>query len=260
MSVDTPILNTGGAATPDVELDQEHHHQGLHARRDRGLARGAGAGRFLGALVRALPAADADPGEGRARGEGRGQAGQAQYRRPSADPGADGRPVDPSRIRLPGRPSGRRLHGSAARSRASTAFIAQAGRRRGRQTRRPTSRRPRRRLPPATSTPPRSCSARCCSRTRENAQAIAGLAKCYIKTGDLARAEQTLALVPPAKAESRAGGERARRPRACAQGCRDRRCRDAQGQARRGIRKTPQTRFDLALALNAKGDRQRRAR
>src|SRR6478736_516883 len=37
---------------------------------------------------------------------------------------------------------------------------------------------------------------------RENAQALAGLAKCYIKTGDLARAEQTLALVPPAKAEA----------------------------------------------------------
>ncbi len=37
---------------------------------------------------------------------------------------------------------------------------------------------------------------------RENAQSLAGLAKCYIKTGDLARAEQTLALVPPAKAES----------------------------------------------------------
>jgi putative thioredoxin len=34
----------------------------------------------------------------------------------------------------------------------------------------------------------------------ENADAAAGLAKCYIKTGDLARAEQTLALVPPAKA------------------------------------------------------------
>src|SRR5215475_13837590 len=37
---------------------------------------------------------------------------------------------------------------------------------------------------------------------RENAQALAGLAKCYIKTGDLTRAEQTLALVPPAKADS----------------------------------------------------------
>src|SRR6476469_8091068 len=36
----------------------------------------------------------------------------------------------------------------------------------------------------------------------ENVQAIAGLAKCYIKTDDLARAEQTLALVPPARAEA----------------------------------------------------------
>ena len=36
----------------------------------------------------------------------------------------------------------------------------------------------------------------------ENARAAAGLAKCYIKTGDLVRAEQTLALVPPAKADS----------------------------------------------------------
>ena len=33
-------------------------------------------------------------------------------------------------------------------------------------------------------------------------QSLAGLAKCYIKTGDLARAEQTLALVPSAKAEA----------------------------------------------------------
>src|SRR5262245_2466309 len=32
----------------------------------------------------------------------------------------------------------------------------------------------------------------------ENARAAAGLAKCYIKTGNLTRAEQTLALVPPA--------------------------------------------------------------
>src|SRR3989337_3046791 len=37
---------------------------------------------------------------------------------------------------------------------------------------------------------------------RENAQRLAGLAQCYIKTGDLARAEQTLALVQPAKADS----------------------------------------------------------
>jgi putative thioredoxin len=88
----------------------------------------------------------------------------------------------------------------------------------------------------------------------ENAQAIAGLAKCYIKTGDLARAEQTLALVPPARAEAA--------PMASA--------RAALELGRKAVvtgdvetlraklaaePKEPQTRFDLALALNAKGDR-----
>jgi putative thioredoxin len=89
---------------------------------------------------------------------------------------------------------------------------------------------------------------------RENAQALAGLAKCYIKTGDLARAEQTLALVPPAKAESA--------PVASARAALDL-ARKAPGpgeidQLRSKLAADPtdaQTRFDLALALNAKGDR-----
>jgi putative thioredoxin len=89
---------------------------------------------------------------------------------------------------------------------------------------------------------------------RENAQALAGLAKCYIKTGDLARAEQTLALVPPAKAESV--------PVASARAALDL-ARKAPGpgeidQLRGKLAADPtdaQTRFDLALALNAKGDR-----
>lgn len=34
---------------------------------------------------------------------------------------------------------------------------------------------------------------------RANAQALAGLARCYLKSGDVERAEQTLALVPPEK-------------------------------------------------------------
>jgi putative thioredoxin len=89
---------------------------------------------------------------------------------------------------------------------------------------------------------------------RENAQALAGLAKCYIKTGDLARAEQTLALVPPAKADSapvasaRAALELARK--APSPGDID--------QLRAKLATEPtdaQARFDLALALNAKGDR-----
>jgi putative thioredoxin len=89
---------------------------------------------------------------------------------------------------------------------------------------------------------------------RENAQALAGLAKCYIKTGDLARAEQTLALVPPAKADSapvasaRAALELARKAPAAGdiEALRAKLAADP---------RDPQARFDLALALNAKGDR-----
>lgn len=39
---------------------------------------------------------------------------------------------------------------------------------------------------------------------RQNVPAIAGLAKCYLKSGDIARAEQTIGLVPPDKRESSA--------------------------------------------------------
>jgi putative thioredoxin len=89
----------------------------------------------------------------------------------------------------------------------------------------------------------------------ENARAAAGLAKCYIKTGDHDRAEQTLALVPPAKADSapvasaRASLELARK--AASAGDVD--------QLRAKLEANPkdsQSRFDLAVALNAKGDRQ----
>ena len=89
---------------------------------------------------------------------------------------------------------------------------------------------------------------------RENAQALAGLAKCYIKTGDLTRAEQTLALVPPAKADSapvasaRAALELARKAPAAGE-------IDALRAKLAADPKDAQARFDLALALNAKGDR-----
>src|SRR5262245_63037779 len=38
----------------------------------------------------------------------------------------------------------------------------------------------------------------------QNVAALAGLAKCYLKSGDVARAEQTIGLVPPDKRESTA--------------------------------------------------------
>jgi putative thioredoxin len=89
----------------------------------------------------------------------------------------------------------------------------------------------------------------------ENVGAAAGLAKCYIKTGDLVRAEQTLSLVPPAKAghaavvSARALLELARK------------AADAGDAAalRAKLEAEPSNhhvRFDLALALNAKGERQ----
>jgi len=89
---------------------------------------------------------------------------------------------------------------------------------------------------------------------RENAQSLAGLAKCYIKTGDLARAEQTLALVPPAKADAapvasaRAALELQRKAPSTGdiETLRAKLAADPQDAA---------VRFDIALALNAKGDR-----
>lgn len=88
----------------------------------------------------------------------------------------------------------------------------------------------------------------------ENAQAAAGLAKCYIKTGDLARAEQTLALVAPAKTDSPS--------MASARAALDLACKAVDTgdiETLRGkLAADPtdvQVRFDLALALNAKGDR-----
>jgi putative thioredoxin len=88
---------------------------------------------------------------------------------------------------------------------------------------------------------------------RDNVDAIAGLARCYLKSGDTARAEQTLALTPPAKQTAQAylsvkaaldlakksGGNVAALEKAVAANPKD---WDA--------------RYKLALALNAKGDKQ----
>jgi putative thioredoxin len=89
---------------------------------------------------------------------------------------------------------------------------------------------------------------------RENAQSLAGLAKCYIKTGDLAHAEQTLALVPPAKADSA--------PVASARAALELQRKAPSAGDIESLRvklaadpNDVQARFDLALALAAKGDR-----
>lgn len=90
---------------------------------------------------------------------------------------------------------------------------------------------------------------------RENLAALAGLAKCYIKTGDIARAEQTLALVPPDKRESqpiagvRAALDLAKRGKSASN----------VGELQAKVKANPadhQTRIDLAMALAATGDKE----
>jgi putative thioredoxin len=90
-----------------------------------------------------------------------------------------------------------------------------------------------------------------------NIEAIAGLARCYIATGDLTRAEQTLSLAPTTKANAapiasaRAALELARKSAATAG--------VDTSKLTQAIERNPadlQARFDLALALNAKNDRE----
>jgi len=89
----------------------------------------------------------------------------------------------------------------------------------------------------------------------ENVDAIAGLAKCYIATGDFVRAEQTLALVAPAKQTAAAFvGAKAALELAKKAGQNP----DIKGleQAVAGNPTDWNSRFRLALALNAKGQRE----
>ena len=51
-----------------------------------------------------------------------------------------------------------------------------------------------------------------------NVTALAGLARCYVQTGALEQAKQTLAMVPEAKRSDTGGRRRARRPRTCRTG------------------------------------------
>ncbi len=88
----------------------------------------------------------------------------------------------------------------------------------------------------------------------ENADAIAGLAKCYIQTGDLNRAEQTLALVPPAKQTS----ESYRSAKAALDLARKAGTKSDIKGLEQAVAANPrdwEARFKLAIALNARGQR-----
>jgi putative thioredoxin len=87
---------------------------------------------------------------------------------------------------------------------------------------------------------------------KQNPVALAGLARCYLQTGDIDRAEQMIALVPPeekkvaAVEQVRAALELARKaPKADQQ--------DALAQKLASNPTDQQTRFDLAVALAARG-------
>ncbi len=88
-----------------------------------------------------------------------------------------------------------------------------------------------------------------------NLPALGGLVRCYVETGALEQARQTLAMVPEAK-QQRCGGRRgARGARTCRAG-QDARARSPSSKQK--VAANPldhQARFDLALALNGKGQR-----
>lgn len=87
---------------------------------------------------------------------------------------------------------------------------------------------------------------------QQNAAALAGLARCYLKSGDVARAEQTIALVPPDK-RSCAPVEGVR---AALELARVARSSDDPGRLESQLAANPadlRLRFDLAVALAARG-------
>lgn len=89
---------------------------------------------------------------------------------------------------------------------------------------------------------------------QENVDALAGLASCYLKSGDHARAEQTIELVPPAKRSS----AKVESIRAALDLAKMAENAEPVGDLEGRLEANPddhQARIDLALALAAKGDK-----
>jgi putative thioredoxin len=87
---------------------------------------------------------------------------------------------------------------------------------------------------------------------QQNAHALAGLARCYLISGDTARAEQTLALVPPDKQ----GAAPVQSARAALELAKLAGKSDNSAELEQKLAENPadhQTRFDLAVALAARG-------
>lgn len=90
---------------------------------------------------------------------------------------------------------------------------------------------------------------------QQNVQAIAGLARCYLKSGDTARAEQTLSLVPPDKQTSAA----VQSVKAALDLAKLAGQSDNSAELETILEANPsdhQARFDLAIALAARGKKE----
>ena len=88
-----------------------------------------------------------------------------------------------------------------------------------------------------------------------NAAAIAGLAKCYIKSGDLERAEQTLALAPP-EAQNDPAIQSAQAALTLGEQASSAGDTEPLRQKLEANPKDHDVRYELAMALNASGDRE----
>ena len=127
-------------------------------------------------------------------------------------------------------------------------------------TRRRSSRPPRPRSRPATQQRRRRSSARCCRRTRRTRKPRRGSPSATSRAATCARAEQTLALVPPAKARVAPRRQRARRARPCQRKPPMPATWTALSAKVAADPNDHQARFDLALALNARATRGRARR
>jgi hypothetical protein len=84
---------------------QGYDHSDLRQRRHRGVQTSAGAGGFLGGMVRAMQATGPGAGKGGPRLQGQGEARQDGYRQASRDSRAARYPVDSRGVRLRQRPA-----------------------------------------------------------------------------------------------------------------------------------------------------------
>ena len=171
------MANGNGAAAPMAKTAspvKRRDHGFVPGGRADGVPDAAGAGGFLGALVRSVQATCAGAGAG-SRGRGRkGRVGQDEHRRASADRRPAWHPVDSGGDRVRQGPAGRRLRRRACR-RARSAGSSSASSGRSAEGSRSCWRKPRTRRRRATRAGPRRSTPRSWRRTRATRKRSAAL-------------------------------------------------------------------------------------